>query len=95
MKDYYDKDLAERYAENISQVYPEFDSKAFVDNTVIKIEDGRMSERIQVFSEQLREYLPNDYSRAIDIIIEVLGEENEEFYFPLKNTLLQSIVQVC
>lgn len=86
MKDYYDKDLAERYAENISQVYPEFDSKAFVDNTVIKIEDGRMSERIQVFSEQLREYLPNDYSRAIDIIIEVLGEENEEFYFPVEKT---------
>ena len=34
----------------------------------------------------MREYLPNDYSRAIDIIIEVLGEENEEFYFVEKHT---------
>lgn len=84
MKDYFDIDLARLYAQDISKIYPEFNSETFISNTAAEIADGRMSERIQVFSEQLRKYLPDDYTEATDIIIEVLGLENDEFYFPFE-----------
>lgn len=84
MKDYFDIDLARHYAKDISKIYPEFNSEAFISNTAAEIADGRMSERIQIFSEQLRKYLPDDYTEATNIIIEVLGLENDKFYFPFE-----------
>ena len=86
MKDYFDIDLAKRYADNISEVYPEFKSADFIKETSSLITDGRMSERINVFAEQLRKYLPNDYTKATEIIIAILEEENDEFYFPFERT---------
>lgn len=84
MKDYFDIDLAKHYAKDISKIYPEFKAEAFISSTAAEIADGRMSERIQVFSEQLRKYLPDNYTEATDIIIEVLGLENDKFYFPFE-----------
>lgn len=82
MKDYFDIDLARHYAKDISKIYPEFKAQEFISSTSAEIADGRMSERIQIFSEQLRKYLPDDYSEATNIIIDVLGLENDKFYFP-------------
>lgn len=84
MKDYFDEDLAKHYAEDIGRVYPDFDSDSFIKETVMEIEGGRMSERIEVFSKQLKYYLPDDYIEATEIIIGVLGLENDKFYFPFE-----------
>lgn len=84
MKDYFDVDLAKHYSRDISKVYPEFNSEAFISDVGKHIQDGRMSERIQVFSDTLRKYLPEDYTKATTIIIQVLGLENEQFYFPFE-----------
>src|SRR5699024_7629130 len=84
MKDYFNEDLAKHYAADISKVYPGFDSENFIKDAVKGIEGGRMSERIEVFARQLRNYLPDDYTEATGIITEVLGLENEQFYFPFE-----------
>lgn len=84
MKDYFNEDLAKHYAEDIGKVYPEFDGENFIKDTVSKIEGGRMSERIEEFAGQLRKYLPDDYTEATGIIIEMLGNENDKFYFPFE-----------
>src|SRR5699024_1125373 len=84
MKDYFDEDLAKHYAEDIGRVYPDFDSDSFIKETVMEIEGGRMSERIEVFSKQLKYYLPDDYIEATEIIIGVLGPENDKFYVSIR-----------
>ncbi|CEA01588.1 DNA alkylation repair enzyme [Jeotgalicoccus saudimassiliensis] len=85
-KDYFDKELAKRYASDISEVYPDFDSESFIDDAAIEIEGRRMSERIAVFAGKLKQYLPDDYVEATAILTAVLGQENEQFYFPFEKT---------
>ena len=84
MKDYFNEDLARLYAEHISEVYPAFDRANFIDDVVKETGNKRMSERIEAFSRQLKNYLPNDYIAATDIIMSILGVENDEFYFPFE-----------
>lgn len=84
LKDYFDADLARWYSEKISVIYPEFDGVKFINNVSEEIADGRMSERIEVFAHNLRIYLPDDYTEATDIIIQVLDVENDQFYFPFE-----------
>ena len=84
MKDYFNEDLAKLYAKHISEIYPEFDKKHFIEDAVKETEDKRMSERIEAFSKLLKDYLPSDYKEATEIIIRILGVENEEFYFPFE-----------
>lgn len=84
LKDYFDVDLAKHYSRDISKVYTEFNSEGFISAVEKSIQNGRMSERIKVFSDTLREYLPEDYTEATNIIIQVLGLENDQFYFPFE-----------
>lgn len=84
MKDFFNEDLAEHYVVNIKEVYPDFDGKNFVEEFTEDIDSKRMSERIEKLSTLLRKYLPQDYIRASQIIIDVLGEENDIFYFPFE-----------
>ncbi len=70
------RDLAEFLSEKIVAVYPIFDSKNFVTLTENSVTGKTYTQRIGVIAEQLKKFLPDDYTEALQILTSVLGEEN-------------------
>lgn len=75
-KDYFDKALAQRLAKLIGEVYPDFKSRAFVKQVAGQIEQLELKARVAVIAEALREFLPEDYLKALDILMQILGPED-------------------
>ncbi len=68
--------LAELLAGKITAVYPAFDSKRFVSSVATKTQNRTYTQRIGIFAELLRDFLPQDYGKALSILVAILGEEN-------------------
>ncbi|MDO4692811.1 MAG: DNA alkylation repair protein [Porphyromonadaceae bacterium] len=69
-------ELALLLAQKITQVYPEFDSQSFVQDTERRVLGQSYTQRIGTIAELLRRYLPSDYGKALSILVSILGEEN-------------------
>lgn len=65
----------EYLAEHIVQAYPLFDKKKFVSSTIKKFPELELKQRIEWIREQLNEYLPNGYRKAVRILLKSLPEE--------------------
>ncbi|SFH65247.1 3-methyladenine DNA glycosylase AlkC [Tindallia magadiensis] len=83
-------DLAELLADKILDVYENFPRQAYVNAVNEKCGHLSYSKRIELHAEELYHALPKDYETAINILVSVLGEENEketgmfsEFYWIL------------
>lgn len=70
--------LALLLAEKIGAVYKKFDSKGFVHNTEKEVVGKSYTQRVEVIADLLRKYLPEKYQEALEILIKILGPENEE-----------------
>jgi 3-methyladenine DNA glycosylase AlkC len=70
------KELAFLQSEKILTVYPEFNAKAFIQSIESKVIGKTYTQRIQLFAEQLKVYLPDHYEGSLKILVSVLGEEN-------------------
>ncbi|MCP5095850.1 MAG: hypothetical protein GY943_09875, partial [Chloroflexi bacterium] len=77
-KDYYDRDLAERLAAEITAVYPPFNSTAFVETVVPQLPPLELKQRVDLFSQTLHKELPADYPQAITILLGTLKSELQE-----------------
>jgi 3-methyladenine DNA glycosylase AlkC len=79
LKDLLGQEAAESLAYNISLVYTEFDGVSFCKYALEGIEALGIIERGQKFSKALRQYLPETYEAAIEVILASLTP-------PLENT---------
>lgn len=61
-------------ASRIKSTYSDFDDSTFVKNTVDKFPELELKQRIAWIREQLYIHLPNDYPKAVDILIKSLPE---------------------
>lgn len=68
--------LAGFLAEKIGAVYPEFEAESFIKDTDRKTTGQSYTQRVSTIAELLKNYLPEDYKKALPILIAVLGEEN-------------------
>lgn len=68
--------LAEILAGKIVSVYPTFDSKEFIQSVDVRTSGKTYTQRIEVIADTLREFLPQDYSKALAILMKILGPEN-------------------
>lgn len=77
-KDWVDDEMVGQIADVFSVVYKRFDKTGFVrELTESGIFDMELKERIDLISQTLGKHLPNDYPKAIDILLKVapnLGE---------------------
>lgn len=62
------KDVLRRIAKEISTVYPKFDQKTFV-SLAPKLDPLELKGRIRAVREQLRTLLPQDFRRAVKILV--------------------------
>lgn len=71
------EDLAVLLAGKISPVYKQFESKAFVRETKELVLDKTYTQRVEIIADLLKKYLPSDYAKSIQILMKILGPENE------------------
>lgn len=76
LKDWYGVNLAELLAEKVKTVHQEFDNKAFIRSIKKAYEPLELRDRERLISSKLKEYLPEDYPTALEILIAILGPEN-------------------
>lgn len=77
LKFYYDKELADLLSEKIKTVYPEFEDKAYIKSVTGSLEGLELKARVEVFTDNLKEYLPDSYTEAVLVLMKILGPENE------------------
>lgn len=72
----FNKQKVEKLAREISAVYPEFNSRDFVQDVVRRFPSLELKARISWIAECLKKYLPPDYKKALQIILAALPPEN-------------------
>jgi 3-methyladenine DNA glycosylase AlkC len=87
---YFGKNLAEMLADKIHQIYEYFPKDKYINAIDSKCENLNYTKRIELHATELRNFLPDDYITATEILIKILGEENKnetgmfkEFYWIL------------
>ena len=75
LKDVFNPGVTRDLSRRIKSVYPRFDSARFERETIAALPDLGFLERSHHLREMLRKYLPDDYPRAIKILIATLGDE--------------------
>jgi 3-methyladenine DNA glycosylase AlkC len=72
------ENLAVLLAKKISTVYKKFDTKGFAQNTKKQVIGKSYTQRIEVIADLLKQYLPEKYPEALEILLKILGPENQE-----------------
>lgn len=72
------ENLAVLLAEKIRAVYKKFNSKDFIRDTKKEVVGKNYTQRVEIIADLLRNYLPSNYSDALEILIKILGPENKE-----------------
>lgn len=70
------KSLAILLSEKIHTVHSKFDSRSFIESVDNGVIGKTYTQRIMFIAEELNNHLPNDYTKAIDVLTKILGEEN-------------------
>ncbi|MET3508088.1 DNA alkylation repair protein [Halalkalibacter oceani] len=77
LKFYFDQRLAERLSRLIERHDSHFNSKSFIAYVAKNVEDKELKARVDVIATALQNHLPADYERALSILLQILGPENE------------------
>lgn len=65
----------EKIAKEIENVYDTFEISAFVADVLVKFPELELKERIYHISDMFKKYLPNDYVKATNILLQALPAE--------------------
>lgn len=68
--------LATLLAEKIKPLYVTFDSAGFIKAVDTHTEGHTYTRRIEIIAEELKNFLPQDYQKAVAILVGILGDEN-------------------
>ncbi|KOR87539.1 DNA alkylation repair protein [Paenibacillus solani] len=77
LKHYFNGELAVCLSSLISPYYPDFPVEIFVESVIKRVAPLELKQRVAVITDQLRQALPSDYSAAMNILLNILGPENE------------------
>lgn len=78
LKDHlFNKEKVTFLAKGIKKVYPAFDEKRFITDTLKPFAVLELKQRIYHMREMLKKYLPSDFEKAVKIILASLPKEND------------------
>ena len=78
LKDHlFNKEKVTFLAKRIKNVYPLFNEKGFITDTVTLFPTLELKQRIYHIREMLKKYLPSDFEKAVKIILASLPTEND------------------
>lgn len=79
LKDFINGDLCEQIADRIAVVHPAFDRAGFLRAVIAELPSLELKQRFAWVADKLREYLPEDYPTALDILLRILDEADGRF----------------
>lgn len=74
--DHFGANLAILLANKIIEIFPEFKARSFISEVEYYCNDLTLTQRVELIADQLKEFLPSDYARAIQILTKIMGPEN-------------------
>lgn len=77
LKHYFAGELAVRLSSLIGPLYSAFPTEVFVESVAKEVESLELKGRVAVIADKLRQALPSDYPAALNILLNILGPENE------------------
>lgn len=77
LKSYFGVELAHRLSDLIKPHYPAFTTEDFVNSVADRVEPLELKARVAVISDELKRALPSAYPESLDILLRILGPENE------------------
>lgn len=78
LKLWFDEELAALLADKIEPIYSKFPTSTFIQEVKEGVETLELKDRVELMADLLQEYLPNDYKKAVHILLQTLGSENEQ-----------------
>lgn len=72
----FDKELAKLLADKISIVFNKFPTEAFINDVDSAVAGKSYTQRIEVIADFLHKYLPDNYPKALSILMQIMGEAN-------------------
>ncbi len=73
---YFGTNLASLLSLKIRTVYPVFNAAGYKKYITSRMPGTAYSERLCIHAEALRMYLPKEYTKAVLVLVDILGEEN-------------------
>ena len=73
---WFDKQLAQRLADKLEPHHTPFDRSRFVEAVEEGVDGLELKARVEHIADNLREHLPDDYEKAVAILLKSLGPEN-------------------
>jgi 3-methyladenine DNA glycosylase AlkC len=77
LKNYFGGELAVRLADLIKPFYPDFPASNFVSAVEKNVGPLELKARVQLIAEELHRTLPIGYPEQVEILLKILGPENE------------------
>lgn len=77
LKYYFNEELAVFLAELIAPYDPDFHTASFIENVQKKVMDKELKARVAIITDELKHHLPDNYEKALAILLKILGPENE------------------
>jgi 3-methyladenine DNA glycosylase AlkC len=72
------ENLAILISDKILKVYPKFFKKEFCQSVRKEVVGKTYTQRIEILADNLKKYLPEKYTLALQILAKILGPENQE-----------------
>ncbi len=73
---HFGSNLAELLSEKILLVHPTFNCTAYISAIAEKCEDKTYTQRVELHADELKKVLPSDFEKAVEILVNILGDEN-------------------
>jgi 3-methyladenine DNA glycosylase AlkC len=74
---HFGENLAELLADKIVEVHHDFPKKEYIDAIRRKCDGLALSKRIELHADELYNFLPGNFKKALGILVSILGEENK------------------
>lgn len=78
LKLWFDEELAEMLANKLLNIFPTFQKALFIRDISKQISPLELKDRIEVFADELDRKLGQGYERNIELLLQILGPENEQ-----------------
>jgi 3-methyladenine DNA glycosylase AlkC len=75
--EFFGENLAEILADKILKVYRDFDKEKFIGAIKVKKVNKTYTQRVELIGDELKVFLTGDYKKDIEILMQILGPENE------------------
>src|SRR5688572_1631006 len=76
LKTFFSPALVKRLAGDIARVHPAFDSRGFIKAATAGLDDLELLDRGRHIAKALKQYLPDEYPAAVDVLLRSLGAEH-------------------